>query len=85
MLLRYTNLWSSKAVNIEKEQIELASASTAAVGDFTRVIPDDTPRYSFFLFNRRSSPSVSGFRSDSPVDVFEGQQESPIGSPETLT
>ncbi|PUU74449.1 hypothetical protein B9Z19DRAFT_1133263 [Tuber borchii] len=50
------------AVNIEKEQIELASASTAAVGDFTRVIPDDTPRYSFFLFNH----------------VFEGQQESPI-------
>ncbi|KAG0643162.1 hypothetical protein HOY80DRAFT_1007579 [Tuber brumale] len=43
------------AVNIEKERIELASASTAAIGDFTRVIPDDTPRYSFFLFNRTLS------------------------------
>ncbi|CAZ82722.1 unnamed protein product [Tuber melanosporum] len=42
------------AVNIEKERIELASASTAAIGDFTRVIPDDTPRYSFFIFNRTS-------------------------------
>lgn len=43
------------AVNSEKETIELASASSSAIGDFTKVIPDNAPRYSFFRFNRRFS------------------------------
>lgn len=43
------------AINSEKETIELANASSSAIGDFTKVIPDDAPRYSFFRFNRRFS------------------------------
>ena len=41
-----------KAVNTERETIELASASSSAVGDFTKVISEDAPRFSFFVFNR---------------------------------
>lgn len=43
------------AINSEKETIELAGASSSAIGDFTKVIPDDAPRYSFFRFNRMFS------------------------------
>lgn len=43
---------SSQAVNTERETIELANATSSNVGDFTRVIPNDAPRYSFFLFKR---------------------------------
>ncbi|KAH8150355.1 uncharacterized protein LAJ45_05566 [Morchella importuna] len=50
------------AINNEKETIELANASSSAINDFTHVIPDDAPRYSFFRFNH----------------THEGQQESPI-------
>lgn len=47
------------AINSEKETIELAGASSSAIGDFTKVIPDDAPRYSFFRFNRMFS--LGGF------------------------
>lgn len=47
------------AINSEKETIELAGASSSAIGDFTKVIPDDAPRYSFFRFNRMFSFGVS--------------------------
>ncbi|KAL7270435.1 Twinfilin-1 [Rhizina undulata] len=50
------------AINAEKETIELAGASSSAVGDFTKVIPDDAPRYSFFVFHHD----------------HEGNQESPL-------
>lgn len=35
---------------MEKETIELANATPSNIGDFTNVIPHDTPRYSFFIF-----------------------------------
>ncbi|KAI5849053.1 hypothetical protein BZA05DRAFT_446135 [Tricharina praecox] len=38
------------AINMEKETIELAGASTSAIRDFTRVIADNAPRFSFFVF-----------------------------------
>lgn len=39
-----------QALNMEKETIELANATPSNIGDFTVVIPHDTPRYSFFIF-----------------------------------
>lgn len=50
------------AVDMQKESIELASASSSVIGDFTKVISDDTPRYSFFVFKH----------------TYEGVEESPI-------
>jgi len=50
------------AINIEKEVVELANASSSAIGDFTKVIADDSPRYSFFVFKH----------------TYEGVEESPI-------
>ncbi|KAI5779688.1 hypothetical protein EDC01DRAFT_718885 [Geopyxis carbonaria] len=38
------------AIDRETETIVLANASSSAIGDFTRLIPDDAPRYSFFVF-----------------------------------
>ena len=40
---------------MEKETVELAGASTSAIRDFTRVIADDSPRFSFFIFKREPS------------------------------
>jgi hypothetical protein len=37
---------------LEKEVIELAGASTSVIRDFTKVVTDDAPRYSFFVFKR---------------------------------
>ena len=42
----------AQAINLERETIELANASTSAIRDFTRVISDDSPRFSFFVFKR---------------------------------
>jgi twinfilin-like protein len=44
-----------QAINMERETIELAGASTSAIRDFTRVIADDSPRFSFFVFKRELS------------------------------
>lgn len=50
------------AINMEKETIELAGASTSAIRDFTHVIADDSPRFSFFVFKHE----------------FEGVEEAPL-------
>ncbi|TGZ85499.1 actin depolymerizing protein [Ascodesmis nigricans] len=50
------------ALNPVKETIELANATSSNVGDFTKVIPNDTPRYSFFVFKH----------------TFAGVEQSPI-------
>jgi twinfilin-like protein len=46
---------------MEKETIELAGASTSAIRDFTRVIADDSPRFSFFVF-KRGLPALTAQR-----------------------
>jgi len=50
----------TQAINMEKETIELAGASTSAIRDFTRVIADNAPRFSFFVFKRANSESEYG-------------------------
>lgn len=49
------SVMASQAINMEKETIELAGASTSAIRDFTRVIADNAPRFSFFVFKRAYS------------------------------
>ncbi|KAA8907341.1 hypothetical protein FN846DRAFT_778013 [Sphaerosporella brunnea] len=55
------------AINMEKETIELAGASTSAIRDFTHVIADDSPRFSFFVF-KRELPDVPVFIYTCPPD-----------------
>ncbi|KAF8248712.1 C-Teminal domain of Twinfilin-1 [Wilcoxina mikolae CBS 423.85] len=50
------------AINVEKETIELANASSSAIRDFTKVIADDSPRFSFFVFKH----------------IYDGVEEAPL-------
>ncbi|CCX06348.1 hypothetical protein FPQ18DRAFT_345702 [Pyronema domesticum] len=50
------------AINLEKEVIELAGASTSVIRDFTKVVTDDAPRYSFFVFKH----------------TYEGEEQAPL-------
>lgn len=67
---------------MERESIELANASTSAIRDFTKVIADNSPRFSFFVF-KREGPGTGRREGRSEltayVDTFEGLEEAPLG------